>query len=176
VVTIPKYLVIIGLISIAAIAVGTFTLSSYDKAITPILEPQDADFTEDEIIEIDLHPKIVENLVGDLIETYDEKGIDNLRNANYIGILSGEEGIRYLYIYDPDTNQFLGKHSNNPVGEFFLFNKELEESDAVWMSYMKEKVYSEKLDSRQYDVYFKKHDGLIFASYYQVDLRGLPTN
>jgi len=176
VVTIPKYLVIIAVISIATIAVGAFTLISNDKAITPILDSQDADFTEDELILLDLHPKIVENLVGDLIKAYDKKGIDNLRNANYIGILSGEEGIRYLYIYDPDTYQFLGKHSNNPVGEFFFFNKELEESDTVWMSYMKEGVYSEKLDSRQYDVYFKKHDGLIFASYYKVDLRGLPTN
>lgn len=112
----------------------------------------------------DLHPKIVMNLVNGLTQNYDKNGLENLRNANYIAHLSGgADGTRYLYIYDPDTNQFLGKHDNNPVGEFFITEINLEEGQSMWETFTKDTIPS------PYDVYFKKHDGLVFASYYKVD-------
>jgi len=112
----------------------------------------------------DLHPKIVINLVNGLTQYYDKKGLENLRNANYIAQLSGgTDGTRYLYIYDPDTNQFLGKHDNHPVGEFFITQSNLDEGQSIWETFTKDTIPS------PYNVYFKNHDGLVFASYYKAD-------
>ena len=174
-VTIPKYLIIIALLSIATIAVGFFTLVSYDKAITPVLDSQDADFTEDEIIKLDLHPKIVENLVDGLIDVYDKKGLEKLRNANYIAILTGsEQGNRYLFIIDPVTNEIIGQHDTAPP-MYRVIPPTLNEIGSAWANIHDGEL---KTDSSAIVAkhYFKMHDGLIFTSGYNVDLRGLPTD
>ena len=173
-VKIPKYLVIIGLISIAAIAVGTFTLVSYDKAITPVLDTQDADFTEDEIITLDLHPKIVENLVDNLIDAYDKKGLQELRNANYKALLSdGEQGNRYLYIIDPETNEIIGQHDSAPK-TYRVIPDGFTEAEAIWVNiHNDEKGDISTIIEKHY---LKLHDGLIFTSGYKVDYRGLPVD
>ena len=80
----------------------------------------------------DLHPKIVTHLVNSLIQNYDKKGLENLRNANYMSYLSGLDDTRYLYIYDPETNQFLGKHDNHPVGKFIITQTNLDEGQTIW--------------------------------------------
>lgn len=113
----------------------------------------------------DLHPRIIINLVNGLTQNYDKKGLENLRNANYIAYLSGglDDNTRYLYIYDPDTNQFLGKHDNHPVGEFFITEINLDEGQSMWETFTKDTIPS------PYNVYFKNHNGLVFASYYKAD-------
>ena len=173
-VKIPKYLVIIGLISIAAIGVGTFTLVSNDKAITPVLDSQDTDFTEDEIITQDLHPKIVENLVDNLIDAYDEKGFEKLRNANYIGLLSDSgQGTRYLYIIDPVTNEIIGQHDSAPE-TYRVIPEGFEEAGAIWVNIHNDKQGDISTIIEKH--YLKLHDGLIFTSGYEVDYRGLPVD
>ena len=126
-------------------------------------QPQFTDYTYDEYLEA-LEPKVVVNLVNGLTQNYDKKGLENLRNANYIAQLSGGlDDTLYLYIYDPDTNQFLGKHDNNPVGTFFITTSNLEEGQSIWETFTKDKIPS------PYNAYFKKHDGLVFVSYYNID-------
>ncbi len=174
-VKIPKYLVIIGIISIAAIGVGAFTLNSYDTAITPVLDTKDTGFTEDEIITLDLHPKIVENLVDGLIDAYDTKGFEKLRNANYIALLSGDnEGIRYLFIIDPETNEIIGQHDSAPP-MYRVIPATLNEIGSAWAN-----IHDGELKTDGSTIvakhYFKMYDGLIFTSGYDVDLRGLPTD
>jgi hypothetical protein len=173
-VKIPNYLVIIAVISIATIAVGTFTLVSNDKAITPVLDSQDADFTEDEIITLDLHPKIVEQLVDNLIEVYDKNGLEKLRNANYIGILSGiDQGIRYLYIIDPVTNEIIGQHDSAPK-TYRVIPEGFAEAGAIWVNLHNDEQGDISTLIEKH--YLKLHDGLIFTSGYGVDYRGLPVN
>jgi len=170
-VKIPKYLVIIGLISIAAIAVGTFTLNSYDKAITPVLDTKDADFTKDEQITLDLHPKIVENLVDNLIDAYDKKGVEKLRNANYKALLSGSnEGIRYLYIIDPETNEIIGQHDSAPK-TYRVIPEGFTEAEAIWVNIHNDEKGDVSTIIEKH--YLKLYDGLIFTSGYKVDYRGL---
>ena len=174
-VKIPKYLVIIAVISIATIAVGSFTLISNDKSITPVLDSQDADFTEDELFTLDLHPKIVENLVDGLIDAYDEKGLEKLRNANYIALLSGNnEGVLYLFIIDPVTNKIIGQHDGAPP-MYRVIPSKLNEIGVAWAN-----IHDGELKTDGSTIvakhYFKMHDGLIFTSGYDVDLRGLPTD
>ncbi len=174
-VKIPKYFIIIGLISIAAIGVGAFTLNSYDTAITPVLDTKDVDLTKDELIGLDLHPKIVENLVDSLIDAYDEKGLDKLRNANYIALLSGDnEGIRYLFIIDPVTNKIIGEHDSAPP-MYRVIPSKLNEIGIAWAN-----IHDGELKTDGSTIvakhYFKMHDGLIFTSGYNVDLRGVPTD
>ncbi len=174
-VKIPKYFIIIGLISIAAIGVGAFTLNSYDTEITPVLDAKDTGFTEDEIITQDLHPKIVENLVDNLIDAYDEKGLDKLRNANYIGLLSDSgQGTRYLFIIDPVTNKIIGEHDSAPP-MYRVIPSKLNEIGTAWAN-----IHDGELKTDGSTIvakhYFKMHDGLIFTSGYNVDLRGVPTD
>ena len=173
-VKIPKYLVIIGLISIAAIAIGTFTLVSNDKAITPVLDSQDVDLTEDEVTTLNLHPKIVENLVDNLIDAYDEKGFEKLRNANYKALLSGDnEGIRYLFIIDPETNEIIGQHDSAPK-TYRVIPDGFTEAEAIWVNiHNDEKGDISTIIEKHY---LKLHDGLIFTSGYKVDYRGLPVD
>ena len=172
-VTIPKYITIIALTSLAAIGIASFTLISYENAIKPIPDGLESSFTEEEIISLDLHPKIVENLVNGLIKVYDEKGLENLHNANYIGILSGgENGNRYLYIIDPQTHEILGQHDNAPP-MYRILPPTLNQTGEAWAN-----IHDGELQTDGSTIiakhYFKMHDGLIFTSGYDVDLRGLP--
>ena len=173
-VKIPKYFIIIGLISIAAIGVGAFTLISYDTEITPVLDAKDTGFTEDEIITQDLHPKIVENLVDNLIDAYDEKGLDKLRNANYIGLLSDSgQGTRYLYIIDPVTNEIIGQHDSAPK-TYRVIPGGFTEAEAIWVNiHNDEKGDISTIIEKHY---LKLYDDLIFTSGYKVDYRGLPVD
>ena len=173
-VKIPKYFIIIGLISIASIGVGAFTLNSYDTETTPVLDTKDTGFTEDEIITQDLHPKIVENLVDNLIDAYDKKGLEKLRNANYKALLSGSnEGIRYLYIIDPETNEIIGQHDSAPK-TYRVIPDGFTEAEAIW-----ENIHNDEKGDISTIIekhYLKLHDGLIFTSGYKVDNRGLPVD
>ena len=154
---------IISIVIVSVIIPTLLILDNADNNQEPLAIPTDLSQVQDKYLK-DLHPKIVMNLVNGLTQNYDKKGLENLRNANYIAHLSGgADGTRYLYIYDPDTNQFLGKHNNNPVGEFFITQNNLDEGQSIWETFTKDKIPS------PYDVYFKKHDGLVFASYYKVD-------
>ena len=148
---------IIPIVIIAVIIPTLLILDNADNNQKPLAISADDKYLQD------LHPKIVVNLVNGLTQNYDKKGLENLRNANYIAQLSGGlDETRYLYIYDPVTNQFLGKHDNNPVGEFFITQSNLDEGQSIWETFTKDKIPS------PYNVYFKKHDSLVFASYYNI--------
>ena len=167
-VTIPKYLVIIALVSIGIIGVAVPLVLYEEPSITA------SDFTEDEQVSLNLHPKIVENLIDGLIDRYDEKGLDKLRNANYKALLSDSgQGTRYLYIIDPTTNEIIGQHDSAPK-TYRVIPEGFAEAGAIWVNiHNDEKGDISTIIEKHY---LKLHDGLIFTSGYEVDYRGLPVD
>ncbi len=123
--------------------------------------------------QLEMHPQVVEHLVNNLIEDYDELGLDGINNAKYIAVLSGNvSGDRYLYIVDPDTREVIGQHDDAP--EILLPTPRIKflDGQSEWVPV----TFNESDGSLQYyKIYFKAHDGLIFTSGYQVvNLLGLP--
>lgn len=172
-VTIPQYIAVISLIAIAIIAVAVFPFNLFEKTTTPV-ESTNIEFTEDEQYTLDLHPKVVENLVDGLIDRYDERGFDGLTNANYIGQLTGNsQGIRYLYIIDPLTNEIIGQHDSAPK-TYRVIPEGFAEAGAIWVNLHNDEQGDISTLIEKH--YLKLHDGLIFTSGYEVDYRGLPVN
>lgn len=123
--------------------------------------------TQEEIdYELDLHPQIVERLVKNLIENYDEFGLDGLNNAKYLAFIddSLDENSRYLYIVNPDTDEIMGQHDNAPENLLPTPRNKFLEGQSEWVKM----TFNEDDGSLvYYKIYFKSHDGLIFTSGYQ---------
>lgn len=118
---------------------------------------------ESSIIPKDLDSKVVENLVLGLIQAYDKKGIENLRNANYHIRLTGDtEGLRYLYIYDPSTSKVIGEAEDAPKLSPLSFPIDIKQDKGVWSE--------KKTGDLSVKKYFVLHDGLFFVSGYSADL------
>lgn len=130
--------------------------------------------TQEEIeYQLDMHPQVVEHLVNNLIEDYDELGLDGINNAKYIAVLSGNvSGDRYLYIVNPDTDEILGQHDDAPKNLLPAPGKKFSEGQSEWVNM----TFNEDDGSLvYYKIYFKSHDELIFTGGYQtVNLLGLP--
>lgn len=142
-----------SIISAIALAIVISTLFILDT------QPQ----KESPIIPNDLDSKVVENLVEGLIQAYDKKGIENLRNANYNMLLTGEaKGIRYLYIYDPTISKVVGESEDAPKLLPLSFPTDVKQDKGVWSE--------EKIGDLSVKKYFVFHDGLFFVSGYSADL------
>lgn len=129
---------------------------------------------QDEIdYQLDLHPQLVEHLVKNLIEYYDELGLDGINNAKYVAVLSGNaSGDRYLYIVNPDTDEIMGQHEDAPENLLPTPRNKFSEGQSEWVNM----TFNEEDGSLvYYKIYFVAHDGLIFTSGYQtVNSNGLP--
>lgn len=118
----------------------------------------------------DLHYLTVENLIGNLIEKYDDTGLDEMRNANFVAHLTGNSnGTRYLYIVDPEVG-VVGKPDESLGLKVSI--PPLEDEDAMWIGYV-DRFPAGELEDIKIQRYFKMHDGLIFTSGFGVDSNGL---
>lgn len=107
-----------------------------------------------------------ENLVQGLIESYDDKGLEGLRNANYVVTLTGNlEGKLYLYIVDPSVG-VVGK-PNDSVG-LDIRIPSIQDGQSLWQRYaFNNATEGSEVTHEMY--YFKMHDGLIFLSGYLIE-------
>lgn len=195
-VTFSKNYIVIGvLIAIAIVGSGIIMVSISDQADlnTTFCKPDSSppneltvwnheecfwdesnQLPQDEIdYQLDMHPQVVEHLVNNLIEDYDELGLDGINNAKYIAVLSGNvSGDRYLYIVNPEIDEILGQHDDAPEPVLTIPRLGFSEGKSEWV----DATYNELDGSlRFYKIYFMPHDGLIFTSGYQVvNLLGLP--
>ena len=195
-VTFSKNYIVIGvLIAIAIVGSGIIMVSISDQADlnTTFCKPDSSppneltvwnheecfwdeseQLTPEEIeYQLDMHSQLVEHLVNNLIEDYDELGLDGINNAKYIAVLSGNvSGDRYLYIVNPDTDEIMGQHDDAPDNPLRAPGNKFSEGQSAWINV----TFNEEDGSLvYYKIYHVAHDGLIFTSGYQtVNPMGLP--
>lgn len=174
-----KTIITIVILAIATVSVVTLVALEQNKtemmptenSEIPTMMAEDIDLSKSEIDSRKLHFLTVENLIGNLIEKYDETGLEGMQNANFVAHLTGNSnGTRYLYIVDPEVG-VIGKPDQSFGLQVAL--PPLNEDDALWIGY-DDRFPSSNLKDIKIQRYFKMHDGLIFISGFPVDTNGIP--
>lgn len=158
-------------ISILALEINKSENMTIPGTNSPVEIISDNQYTQSQMDDVKLHYRTVENLIGNLIDKYDETGLDEMRNANFVYILTGNlDGTRYLYIVDPEIG-IVGKPDDSSGLQVSI--PPMIEDQALWIGY-EGRYPAVGLEDIKIQRYFKMHDGLIFTSGFPVDAQGIP--
>lgn len=169
-----KTIISVAVIVITAVLVTSvlvLELNKTENMTTPvdaILNDQDI---QSQMDDTQLHYRTVENLIGNLIEKYDKTGLDGMRNANFVTVLSGNlDGTRYLYIVDPEIG-VVGKPDESLGLQVEM--PSMNEDQSLWIGY-EDRYPTTEFEDIEIQRYFKMHKGLIFTSGFYLDENGIP--